>query len=403
MRCHALVTQRREGAVHYEGELQVAVSVFGRFHAFDLAQQLQRRGMLGQLITTYPKFVAARWGIDRGRIRSVAHLEMLARAWDALPAAARFGKNLQAWFARRFDAAATRALRDDVDVLVGWSSLSLSTIRYARSRGIRTVLERGSSHIEYQTALLTEEFDRWGLRFRATHPAIVDRELQEYDEADRIAVPSEFVHRSFIEKGMQGAKLIRVPYGVSLRHFFTEPKRDRVFRIVHCGGISLRKGVPYLLQAFSELDLPNTELWLIGRIAPEMEDILPRFTHPGIVLKGAFAQGELRSLYTQCSVFCIASIEEGLAMVIAQAMASGLPVIHTPNSGGQDLVRDGIEGYCVGIRDIDALKEAIMRLYSDEALRSAMSASASERARAGASWDQYGDRIVAAYRAMVSS
>ncbi len=192
-----------------------------------------------------------------------------------------------------------------------------------------------------------------------------ERELQAYQECDRIVIPSLFVKRTFLEKGIPESKLIHVPYGVSLSEFYPVPKEDKTFRVIHCGGISLRKGVQYLLQAFYELNLPDAELWLVGSVDSEINPFLAKYESDKIILKGQQPQNQLRWFYSQCSVFCIASIEEGLAMVQPQAMACGLPVIHTTNTGGEDIVRDGVDGFCVPIRDLEALKAKILYFYEN--------------------------------------
>ena len=95
----------------------------------------------------------------------------------------------------------------------------------------------------------------------------------EYREADLIAIPSQFSRETFVSRGVPAAKLLLAPYGVNLTNFYPAPKQDQVFRIIHCGNISLRKGVHYLLQAFTELKLPGAELWLIGGLTEEIPPI----------------------------------------------------------------------------------------------------------------------------------
>ena len=106
------------------------------------------------------------------------------------------------------------------------------------------------------------------------HPKVVERELTEYQEADFIAIPSQFVKETFLQQGIPEERLIQVPFGVDLTHFYPVPKEDNTFRIIHCGNISIRKGVHYLLQAFAELNLPGAELWLIGSMTDEIKPFL---------------------------------------------------------------------------------------------------------------------------------
>ena len=191
--------------------------------------------------------------------------------------------------------------------------------------------------------------------------------------------------------------MIHVPYGVDLTNFRPVPKEDKIFRIIHCGAISIQKGAHYLLQAFYELNLPGAELWLIDSMSNEIKPFLEKYDNGRVFHKGPYPQNILYRYYSQGSVFCLASIQEGLAMVIPQAMACGLPAICTTNTGGEDIVRDGIDGFIIPIRDVEALKEKILFMYENPERRREMGESARLRVQSGFSWDDYGDRIVQAY------
>jgi glycosyltransferase involved in cell wall biosynthesis len=173
------------------------------------------------------------------------------------------------------------------------------------------------------------------------------------------------VKRTFLERGVSADKLIHVPYGVNLAHFHPVPKQDDTLRIIFCGRIGLRKGVHYLLQAFYELKLPQAELWLIGSLTGEMRPFLAKVFSSAVFHKGPFSESELHKYYSQGSVFCLASIEEGLAMVLSQAMACGLPVICTTDTGGENMVWDRQDGFIVPIRNVETLKERIRFFYTD--------------------------------------
>jgi glycosyltransferase involved in cell wall biosynthesis len=378
--------------------MKVSIAVLGRFHAFNLAHQLQKQDSLHHLITTYPAYKALEFGIDADAIKSLLYLEISSRGWSKLPNWLKGDRNLQLFWLEWFDRDVTKNLRGDFDIFVGWSGACLSSFRRAKELGSLTIVERGSSHMQYQTEILLEEYERWGLKFTATHPGVYERELQAYQECDRIAIPSLFVKRTFLEKGIPESKLIHVPYGVSLSEFYPVPKEDKTFRVIHCGGITLRKGVQYLLQAFYELNLPDAELWLVGSVDSEINPFLAKYESDKIILKGKQPQNQLRWFYSQCSVFCIASLEEGLAMVQPQAMACGLPVIHTTNTGGEDIVRDGIDGFCVPIRDVEALKAKILYFYENPDKRDEMGKNAFKQSQTSLSWDDYGEKMISAYK-----
>jgi glycosyltransferase involved in cell wall biosynthesis len=380
--------------------MRITISVGGRWHAFYLAQQLLKKGFLANLITSYPKFEVKKYGIPQEFVRSILITEIMSRGWSKLHHSIRNAYNPQFLIHEVFDRLAERKLNYS-DLVVTWSSFGLRTMRKAKRLGAITVVERGSSHIAYQTDIMKEEYAKCGLVYRQTHPAIIDKELQEYEEADYIAIPSLFVKRTFLNQGIHEQKLLHVPYGVHVKEFISEVKRDNVFRVIFAGSLSIRKGVHYLLQAFAELSLPKSELLLIGGLTEEIKPFLEKYQGKFQWL-GQVPQKELYRYYSMGSVFVIMSLEEGLAMVQPQAMCAGLPIICTTNTGGEDLVRDGIDGFIIPIRDTEALKEKILYLYKNPDICRAMGESACQKIKQGYSWDDYGRRIIRNYERIVS-
>jgi glycosyltransferase involved in cell wall biosynthesis len=230
------------------------------------------------------------------------------------------------------------------------------------------------------------------------------RELLEYELADYISIPSNFVRDSFIKHGVREEKLLVNPYGVDLRHFRKEKKNDDTFRIINVGGFHIRKGSHYLLQAVSELGLPDIEFWHVGTVSPEMRPFIDKYADNRFKFWGHKPQNELYKLYSQSSVFALASIEEGMAMVQTQAMACGLPLICTTNTGGADLIgKDGNAGYIVPIRDVNSLKARILHLYQNRDQASKMGRRAQQLVAEGLTWKDYGDRYVANIQRIVQN
>lgn len=379
--------------------VNATISVMGRFHAFYLARALQDAGSLERLITSYPVFETVKYGVDRSHIRSLLIHELAARFWRKLPAPLRRLHNITHQNMAAFDWNVARRLDDRSSVFIGWSGGSLRSLGRAKDLGMATFLERGSSHMAHQQAILAEEYELNGLEHGGHHPAITERELAEYERTDYVCVPSLYAWRSFIEKGFPKEKLLINPYGVDLRHFPRREKPDDVFRVVFCGALSVRKGLIYLLKAFSELNLPNSELLLIGSRQAETEPLLARFASDRIRHVGPFREFDLHEYYRLGSVFCLPSIEDGFGMVLVQAMASGLPLICSTNTGGADLIAEDREGFVVPVRDVDALKQKILFLYENPDIRAEMADAARARAEADFTWDHYGARALALYRA----
>ena len=383
--------------------MRVTISAGGKFHLFNFASELQRHGYLEQLISSYPKFEMEKYGVPRKNATAIVSKEILQRSWASMPPRLRRLWNPQNTLVELFDWRAQSKLRES-DIVAGCSSFFLRTQRRAHMFGAITVVERSSSHIAYQQRIIREEFELNGAipqMGQLPDSRIVERELQEYEEADYIGVPSKFVARSFLEYGVPESKLIRVPHGVDLSLFQKVPKSDSVFRVIFGGGLGYRKGVHYLIRAFAELKLANAELLLIGPVSDELRPLL--HTYAGTFRRIDYQPlAELYKTFSQGSVFVMPSIEEGLALVQPQAMACGLPLIATTNTGGEDIIRDKKDGFIVPIRDVDALKEKIEFLYDHPDICAEMGRSAKEYISKGFTWADYGKKKIAEFERIFS-
>jgi len=370
--------------------MKVNVGVVGRFHAFDLAKHLNEKRLLNKIITTYPKYKVKQWGMNDEQIVSEVLLEIMNRYRRKVPLVS--NESINRFVKVRHAINCANHLKE-CDIHIGWSGSSLETLVEAKKQKRITILERGSSHYSYQMRVLEEENKLYGDGSFIPDYSIWQRELLEYQMADFISIPSAFVKKTFVERGFDESKIIVNPYGVNLQEFRQVPKEDSVFRIIFAGSGNLRKGYHYLLEAFHDLDLPNCELWHLGSISDEVKPYLKKYGNDNWMLKGHIPQCELYKYYSQGSVFVLPSIEEGFAMVQFQAMACGLPLVCTTNTGGEDLISEnGHEGFVIPTRDIDAIKEKVLFLYENRELASEMGKLAQKKIQSGYSWDDYGRR-----------
>jgi len=196
-----------------------------------------------------------------------------------------------------------------------------------------------------------------------------------------------------------------VPYGVDLKKFSLsqrEKKSDK-FIVIFVGKLSLNKGIPYLLDAWNNMDLPRdkAELWIVGSQSSDVEGVLKRTPiADNVVFHGPVSQEHLISLYGAADLFVLPSIDEGLAMVQVEAMASGLPIVGTVRTGAAELINEGEHGFIIPTCDADALSERILWCYANRDACSAMGQAAATRAQQF-SWDRYGDRIADVYKKII--
>lgn len=368
------------------------VSVQGRFHAFDLARELDLRGRLARIFTSYPAGIVTRFGVDAALVASLPWVEVSARALRKV--APQRAKRMAPWFGARYDRWVADQLVEGPDSFVGWSGQCLESLRRAKQLGMTTFVERGSAHIVAQRDLLVETSRSGGRPAALPHPHTVERELAEYEVADFVQVPSEFARRTFLEHGVPAAKILVNPYGVELGAFSPATQHPPGFRVLFCGRASVQKGLAHLLDAFAALDGDGTELWIQGDVEPDAYDLRDRCDDPRVRWLGHRPQHELPGVYRQCHVLCLPSIQDGFGLVVPQAMACGLPAIVSTNTGAADLVRSGVDGFVVPTADASALTHALRELADDPERRRRMGRDAHERVRTGWSWSDYGRRAV---------
>ncbi len=383
--------------------MKVTLVCIGRFHLFDLAREMLKRGMLERIFTGYPMWKLRDEGISPENLCTYPWIQtpyMALAKWNLLGDT--HIRQRLAWLAHETMDRYVASHLPASDVLFVLSGSGLRCGRLAQSKGIKYVCDRGSSHIQYQNNILQEEFARWGDRFPGIFPRIMAKEEAEYEAADIVTVPSTFAYRSFIECGVSESKLRLVPYGVNLDRFTKVAEPDpKDFNVLFVGNVSFRKGVPYLLKAFRQFRHPRKRLKFVGSMAPEMRRFLQRQPSPeNVEFLGHCPQKELKEIMSRSHVMVLPSIEEGLALVQSQALACACPVIGTYNTGAEDLFSDGVEGFIVPPRDSVIIADKLQLLADDPNLRQRLSEAALKRVKHLGGWQQYGDRMTEIFKSL---
>lgn len=369
---------------------RVAVATIGRFHSFDLAAELNDRGALAAIYTGLPRRVFRDTRVPSDRISSFPWVQAPTEAAQRIGIARGALLRELSWRAHEtLDRHVARTL-PDCDVLTALSGSGLHAGRAIQTRGGVYVCDRGSSHIRFQDRLLRAEFEALGIAGDTVDPRKIEKECAEYDAADAITVPSSFVLDSFVDAGVPREKLHLIPYGVDIAAFRPCAERAPRFRVLFVGGLSARKGLHYLLEAFARAALGDAELILAGPAQSETEELLARFPAPNVVRLGPLSRTQVAVEMSKASVLVLPSIEEGLALVQAQALACGCPVIATANTGAEDLFDDDREGFIVAPRDVDAIAACLVLLRTDPDRVHAMSRAALARVRSFGGWRDYG-------------
>lgn len=226
----------------------------------------------------------------------------------------------------------------------------------------------------------------------------LERKKQEIQLADHIFVPSSFVQNSLLDAGVKPEKISVIPFGAPIDYFQPQPKKDNIFRALFVGRLTPRKGTHYLLQAWRELQLPTSELLLVG-INEFPQEWFNQYTDTIRYLKSV-PHASLNQYYSAANVLVFPSLVEGLALVQLEAMACGIPLITTPNAGGSDIVTDGVEGFIIPIRDVEVLKEKLEWCYQHPQELAEMGIAARRKAEQF-TWNLYRQKLATSVRAVL--
>lgn len=303
---------------------------------------------LGDIVDLYP---------TRELIRILAHRAGLS---------ARSQHHIWDWSERGFDRYVARAWAGRAPCLYGFEHASLESFCRQKAAGGFTVLWQVIAHHRVLQGLLREELERhpqlmtpYQQLLIETMDAVAARKDEQNNLADLIICNSEFVRRSFLAEGVPAARLAAVPspFPPVVHQPFDRPRDKLVF--LHAGTLSLRKGTHVLLRAWHRLaNRRGTELWLVGN--SELPAQALRGLPDNVHVRPRVPRSEMRYLFAQSAAVVLPTLGEGRANVIVMAMAHGLPVITTPNSGCDEAVRDGETGWLAPIRDADALAEKLL-------------------------------------------
>ncbi len=238
--------------------------------------------------------------------------------------------------------------------------------KFVRAHGGKTFADAGNSHPENLWQTIGEEHRRWKCSYPPVSLFWHRRSMAMLEDVDLVLSPSSFVTRSFLDRGFEPERILKNVYPVDLSCFQPaehERPKNRPLTIVSTGSLSLRKGSPYLLEAFRMVrkSIPDARLLLTQIIEDSVKDIVPKYSDLDIEWSPSLPHSQLAERLRSADIFLLPSLEEGLARTAIEAMACGLPAILTPNTGANDWITSGHNGEVVPIRDASALAESILK------------------------------------------
>lgn len=318
-------------------------------HFEQLVEQARTQGTLEAYYTSAP-----RAGDTTGRVVS-------SRATEAVLAYTpiRFSPGWKAYVsAELFDRTVARRVQP-TGRHVAFSGLALRT--FEALEGAELELVSPTAHVDlladrYEAATRAHPIEQAWLNERGRQKAVT-----EYRRADVIQVASDYARDSFLERGVPAEKLIRVNLEVPDR-FRPEPRRrdDGTFRVVFVGSLTVTKGVPVLLDAFRRLR-GNAELVLVGGWGTRG---MRRYVESYVAADNRVRRsvGDPLDALRSADVFVHPSYSDGFGFAPMEALACGVPLVVTEDTGMKEHIEEGVNGWVVPTGDADAILERLEQL-----------------------------------------
>ncbi len=294
-----------------------------------------------------------------------------------------------------------------IDIIHTWPIGALETLKTARRLGIPTVLERCNAHTRFAYEVVQQECDRIGVPLPPGHEhefnaELLAREEAEYLLTDGLLCPSEFVVKTFRDRGFAPEKLVRHIYGVDEKMFHPstqarDPKRGLM--MISVGVCAVRKGLHFALEAWLKSPASKDGTFLIaGGFLPEYQKKLaPMLAHPSVKMLGH--RNDVPELVRQSDLLVLPSIEEGFGLVCTEAMASGcVPLV---SDACTDLCRHMENALVHHVGDVAALTQHITLLHEDRALLEQLRA-AGLKMVPEITWAAAGVKLLEAYHEVIS-
>jgi len=342
--------------------------------------------------------------IPMGRVRSAWSFDLALSAEARLARRLPSGRRLVArWRTRHFDRLLARTLAETRPrAAFLFSDVgSEFALPFCRQAGIAAVLSMVHGDVREERELLAREAEGAPDFFpiylgdgpidRTEMDWLHGRRLQDVALADRILVPSQHIADALARHGTPRERIEVVPYAADTRRFvpMAGKRHGESCTFLFAGGITQRKGIKYLLDAWRLIRRPGWNLQLLGALPSDPGPLRGHLDE--VEWLGRVPHAEVPARMAAADVFVFPSLFEGSAVVTYEALACGLPSVVTPSAGS--VVRDGEEGLIVPAGDSEALAWAMARLGLDPSLRAACAASARARAEAFG-WPRYHAAVV---------
>jgi glycosyltransferase involved in cell wall biosynthesis len=299
-------------------------------------------------------------------------------------------------------------LAGQIDIIHTWPLGALETLKTAERLGIPTALERCNAHTGFAMEVVQKECDRLGVALPPDHEHAYSgeklrKEEEEYRLATRLLCPSDFVVRTFLDRGYRREQLARHIYGYDETVFYpdNEPRKpNRRLTMLFVGLCAVRKGVHFALEAWLKSPASKEGTFLIaGEFLPAYrEKLASMLAHPSVKALGH--RNDAPELMRKIDILVLPTIEEGSALVTSEARGSGCVLLVSDAAGA--VCRHMETGLIHHVGDVEALTQHITTLHEDRTLLERLRA-ASLRAAPEITWTAAGRILLNVYRETIAA
>lgn len=300
--------------------------------------------------------------------------------------------------------------RSRIEIVHCWPSGAKETLKVARDLAIKTVLERPNTHTLYAFDVVRQECEKLGIKLNRSHSHAFDlhrlsHEEEEFELADRLICPSEFVAKTFLNLGFRKEKMALCQYGFDTSRFGFPPinsvrNKEWPFSVAFLGSCEPRKGLHYALRAWTDSAAANKgSFYICGKFIPKYRELLADMLgHPSIQEIGYL--DDVTTILHKCHALVLPSIEEGSAIVTYEARACACVLLVSEASGAH--CRHMHDALIHKVGDMDSLRRHIDMLASDKALYARLQ----ENSVAGLdnlTWERATETLLDIYRRLLNS
>ena len=340
----------------------IIISVKGRFEVFDISAEINKKGRLNSIFSSYPKYYLQKYGIKSNKIINYPFIEILSRISDIIVSRNIRFQFLDYFTVHLFEKLVIKKIKEisNFKYFIGQSAFSLNTFQFLRKNKpkIKIILYVASTHIDEKIKIL--EVDKKKIISNIYYKKII----REYEIADYIICQSSHVYSSFKKKGFNNIYLNIS--GVDTANFYYEKKDifdDNYFNIIYVGTITQRKGVKELINVFNKLKISRKKLYLIGPTGRDLE--IKKYLNNEVKYLGKKKYTELYKYYSNADLLCLFSKEEGFSMVLGQCLSCGTPLISSNVSGAQHFIEKNLQGYVYDKFNEELIIEKINYIYKN--------------------------------------